>query len=81
MDDLINKAAGAAGLAGGALMFSPLGFPFLFHGVSGALVGGATLYAANAVMGKIVEENRRESGPSDEKAASEPYSNEGTQAE
>ncbi len=57
MDDLVNKAVGAAGLAGGALMFSPIGFPFLFHGVSGALVGGFSLYAANAVIGKIAEEN------------------------
>lgn len=77
MDDLINKAAGAAGLAGGALMFSPLGFPFLFHGVSGVLVGGATLYAANAVVGKIVEENRREPGSGDEQAAPGPFPHEG----
>ena len=57
MDDLVNKAVGTAGLAGGALMFSPIGFPFLFHGLSGALVGGFGFYAANVVIGKIVEEN------------------------
>lgn len=59
MEDMINKAVGAAGLAGGAVMFSPLGFPFLFHGVSGAVVGGLGLYAANAVIGKIAEQNKQ----------------------
>ncbi|MCG8341999.1 MAG: hypothetical protein MI684_04080 [Chlorobiales bacterium] len=56
---MINKAVGAAGLAGGAVMFSPLGFPFLFHGVSGIVVGGLGLYAANAIIGKIAEENKQ----------------------
>ncbi len=59
MEDMINKAVGAAGLAGGAVMFSPLGFPFLFHGVSGIVVGGLGLYAANAIIGKIAEENKQ----------------------
>ncbi len=56
---MIEKAVGAAGLAGGAVMFSPLGFPFLFHGVSGVVVGGLGLYAANAVIGKIAEQNKQ----------------------
>lgn len=56
---MINKAIGAAGLAGGAVMFSPLGFPVLFHGVSGVVVGGLGLYAANAVIGKIAEQNKQ----------------------
>ena len=59
MEDMINKAVGAAGLAGGAVMFSPLGFPLLFHGVSGIVVGGLGLYAANAIIGKIAEENKQ----------------------
>lgn len=59
MGDMINKAIGAAGLAGGAVMFSPLGFPVLFHGVSGVVVGGLGLYAANAVIGKIAEQNKQ----------------------
>ena len=58
-DDMINKAVGAAGLAGGAVMFSPLGFPFLFHGLSGIVVGGLGAYAANAVIGKIAEQNKQ----------------------
>lgn len=66
-DDMINKAVGAAGLAGGAVMFSPLGFPFLFHGLSGIVVGGLGAYAANAVIGKIVEQNKlSEQAPPDE---------------
>ncbi|MCG8344431.1 MAG: hypothetical protein MI685_04600 [Chlorobiales bacterium] len=59
MNDMINKAVGTAGLMGGAVMFSPLGFPFLFHGVSGIVVGGLGLYAANAVLGKIAEESKQ----------------------
>ena len=59
MDDMINKAVGAAGLASGAVMFSPLGFPVLFHGLSGVVVGGLGLYAANAVIGKIAEQNKQ----------------------
>ncbi|MCW8795435.1 MAG: hypothetical protein OQK67_00020 [Chlorobium sp.] len=58
MKDMIEKAVGAAGIAGGAVMFSPLGMPFLFHGLSGVVVGGLGLYAANAVIGKIAEQNR-----------------------
>ncbi len=65
MKDMIDKAVGAAGLAGGALMFSPLGFPILFHGVSGAVVGGLGLYAANAIIGKIAEENKQLQSPQD----------------
>lgn len=55
---MINKAVGAAGLAGSAVMLSPIGFPFLFHGISGIVVGGLGAYAANAVIGKIVEQNK-----------------------
>ncbi|NMW19787.1 MAG: hypothetical protein HKK66_12370 [Chlorobiaceae bacterium] len=43
----------ATGLAGGALLFSPLGMPILFHGISGIVVGGAGLFVANAVMKQV----------------------------
>ena len=45
----------AGGLAGGALIFSPLGMPFLLHGVAGLLVGGAGLFVADAVIKKVVD--------------------------
>jgi hypothetical protein len=45
----------ATGLAGGALLFSPLGMPVLFHGLSGIVVGGAGLFVANAVVKQVKE--------------------------
>ncbi len=57
MDDIVNKAAGVATLAGSAVMFSPLGMPFLFHGLSGVVVGGLGLYAAGKVAGSILDQN------------------------
>jgi len=45
----------AGGLAGGALIFSPLGMPFLLHGVAGILVGGAGLFVADAVLKQVVD--------------------------
>ena len=44
----------AAGVAGGAFLFSPLGMPILFHGVSGILVGGAGLFVVDAVLKQVV---------------------------
>ena len=43
----------AGGLAGGALMFSPLGMPFLLHGVAGLVVGGAGLFVVDAVLKQV----------------------------
>ena len=45
----------ATGLAGGALLFSPLGMPILFHGLSGIVVGGAGLFVADAVLKQVVD--------------------------
>ena len=45
----------AGGLAGGALLFSPLGMPFLLHGVAGILVGGAGLFVVDAVVKQVVD--------------------------
>ncbi|HED31941.1 MAG TPA: hypothetical protein ENN50_09775 [Prosthecochloris aestuarii] len=56
MDDIINKAAGIASLAGSAVMFSPVGMPFVFHGLSGIVVGGLGLYAAGKVAGMVTEQ-------------------------
>ena len=57
MNDVVNKAAGVATLAGSAVMFSPLGMPFLFHGLSGVVIGGLGLYAAGKVAGSVLEQN------------------------
>ncbi len=43
------------GLAGGALIFSPIGMPFLLHGVAGVIVGGAGLFVADAVLKQVVD--------------------------
>lgn len=72
MNDMVSKVVGTAGLVGGAVMLSPLGFPFLFHGVSGIIVGGLGLYAANAVMGKIAEEGRQAHISQDEQTGDDP---------
>ncbi len=45
----------AGGLAGGALIFSPLGMPLLFHGLAGIVVGGAGLFVADAVLKQVVD--------------------------
>lgn len=48
----------AGGLAGGALLLTPLtplGMPLLLHGVAGILVGGAGLFVADAVLKQVVE--------------------------
>jgi hypothetical protein len=44
----------AGSLAGGALIFSPLGMPFLLHGVAGIIVGGAGLAIADTVLKQMV---------------------------
>jgi hypothetical protein len=43
----------AAAVAGGALIFSPLGVPILLHGLSGIVVGGAGLFAVDAVLKQV----------------------------
>ena len=45
----------AGGLAGGALIFSPLGMPFLLHGLAGVVVGGAGLFVVDAVLKQVVD--------------------------
>jgi isoaspartyl peptidase/L-asparaginase-like protein (Ntn-hydrolase superfamily) len=45
----------ATGAVGGALLFSPLGMPFILHGVAGLLVGGAGLYAADSMLKQIMD--------------------------
>ena len=45
----------AGGLVGGALVLSPLGVPFLLHGVAGVVVGGAGLFVADAVIKQVAE--------------------------
>ncbi|MEC9487846.1 MAG: hypothetical protein UMU76_10205 [Prosthecochloris sp.] len=73
MDDLVNKAAGVAGLAGSAVMFSPLGMPFVFHGVSGMVVGGLGLYAAGKVVGAFAEQaGQQQPEPSSDTAYESP---------
>ncbi len=44
----------AVGVAGGALLFSPLGVPILLHGVSGIVIGGAGLFVVDAVLKQVV---------------------------
>ena len=43
----------ATGVAGGALLFSPLGMPFVLHGVAGAIVGGAGVFVVDSVLKQI----------------------------
>jgi len=43
----------AAVLAGGALIFSPLGIPILIHGLSGVVIGGAGLIVADAMLKQV----------------------------
>lgn len=78
MSDIVNKAVGAASLAGGAFMLTPLGLPFLFHGVSGIVVGGLGLYTANAVLKEIVEENNKSKERAQERSEGESTAQENT---
>jgi hypothetical protein len=55
-----------ATVAGGALILSPVGMPFLFHGVAGMLVGYAGLYVANAVMQQVAGSLNKDSQPKPE---------------
>ena len=50
---MLKEAAGAAGVAGGALLFTPLGVPILLHGLSGIVVGGAGLFVVDAVLKQV----------------------------
>ncbi|MGB7510075.1 MAG: hypothetical protein WBP54_02170 [Pelodictyon phaeoclathratiforme] len=43
----------AGGVVGGVLLFSPIGMPILLHGVAGAVVGGAGLFVADAVLKQV----------------------------
>lgn len=43
-----------AAAAGGAVLLTPLGIPFVLHGVAGMLVGGAGLYIADSVLKQIL---------------------------
>jgi hypothetical protein len=43
----------AAGLAGGVLLFPPLGMPVMLHGIAGIVVGGAGLFVADAVLKQV----------------------------
>ncbi|TCD47124.1 hypothetical protein [Chlorobium sp. N1] len=54
-----------AGAAGGALLFSPLGMPFVLHGVAGLLVGGAGLYVADSMLKQIMDASQKPSAPAD----------------
>jgi|UniRef100_Q3AUC9 hypothetical protein len=61
----------AGGLAGGALLLTPLtplGVPLLLHGVAGIVVGGAGLFVADAVLKQVAETTKPQSGdePEDE---------------
>jgi hypothetical protein len=43
----------AAGVAGGALLFTPLGVPIALHGIAGILIGGAGLLVVDAVLKQV----------------------------
>jgi hypothetical protein len=45
----------AAAAAGGAILLTPLGMPFVLHGVAGVLVGGAGLFIADSVLKQVME--------------------------
>ncbi|MGB0132007.1 hypothetical protein [Chlorobium sp.] len=60
----------AAAAAGGAILLTPLGMPFVMHGVAGMLVGGAGLFIADSLMKQVVEAMSNPSG-SDETPGSE----------
>jgi hypothetical protein len=49
-----NMLKTAAGVAGGALLFSPLGMPIL-HGVAGVAVIGLGIFAAGSLIGTVTE--------------------------
>lgn len=45
----------AAAAAGGAILLTPLGMPFVMHGVAGMLVGGAGLFVADSLLKQVLE--------------------------
>jgi len=58
----------AAVLAGGALIFSPLGIPILIHGLSGVVIGGAGLIVADAMLkqvGTLIQDSSSTAGQSE----------------
>jgi hypothetical protein len=62
----------AAGVAGAAIIFSPLGFPIIAHGLAGMIVGNAGLFVVDAFLkeirvavGNAVAENREPCGVDD----------------
>jgi len=52
----------AAAAAGGAILLTPLGMPFVMHGVAGMLIGGAGLFIADSLMKQVVEVMNNQSG-------------------
>lgn len=46
----------AAGVAGGALLLTPLGVPVLLHGLAGMLIGGAGLILADSLIKEITSQ-------------------------
>jgi hypothetical protein len=46
----------AAGIAGGALLLTPLGVPIFLYGVAGILVGGAGLIVADSLLKEVMSQ-------------------------
>jgi hypothetical protein len=46
----------AAGIAGGALLFTPLGVPIFLHGVAGILIGGTGMILADSFLKEIANQ-------------------------
>ncbi len=61
----------AAAAAGGAILLTPLGMPFVLHGVAGMLVGGAGLFIADSLMKQVVEALNNNPSGSDETPGAE----------
>lgn len=57
-----------AAVTGGVVLFSPIGMPFLLHGIAGAIVGAPVLIAADSVLKNVVQSMDRKEA--DERAAS-----------
>lgn len=55
------------GLAGGCLLFSPIGMPFLLHGVAGIIVGGAGLVVADALLKQVVDAQEKPASENESK--------------
>lgn len=62
----------AAGVAGAALIFSPIGMPIVAHGLAGLLVGNIGLFVVDVFLkdiGSALEnaaaENPKKQGPAD----------------